>query len=91
MAALVADAQEEGPERSGRLRGRPGGLDQHGAGIGTPMFADPAILRQAKTGLAHTRIEAEVAHQPLRLAEPPESQTAAMIPLATMALTPVIV
>ncbi|ESY64127.1 hypothetical protein X743_31995 [Mesorhizobium sp. LNHC252B00] len=33
------------------------------------MFADPAILRQAKTGLAHTRIEAEVAHQLLRFAE----------------------
>nr|WP_292615570.1 hypothetical protein [Mesorhizobium sp.] len=35
------------------LRRRPGGLDQHGAGMGTPMLADPPILRQAKTGLAH--------------------------------------
>lgn len=36
------------------------------------MFADPAILGDAKTGLAHTRIEAEVAHQLLWFAEPPD-------------------
>lgn len=34
-----------------------------------------------------TRIEAEVAHQLLRLPEPPMSPTAAMIPLATIALS----
>ncbi|ESY30770.1 hypothetical protein X747_31995 [Mesorhizobium sp. LNJC384A00] len=34
------------------------------------MLADPAILGDAKTGLPDARIEAEVAHQLLRFAEP---------------------
>lgn len=33
------------------------------------MFGDTSVLSDAKTGLTHTRIEAEVAHQLLRLAE----------------------
>jgi hypothetical protein len=33
------------------------------------VLADPAALSDAKSRLAHTRIEAEVAHQFLRLAE----------------------
>ncbi|ESZ53760.1 hypothetical protein X728_32890 [Mesorhizobium sp. L103C120A0] len=42
--AVVVD-EDVGHWSTGRL----GGLDQHGAGMGTRMFADPAILRQAKT------------------------------------------
>lgn len=46
-----SDAQEEGSERSGRLRRRSRGLGQHGACLGPPVHADPAILGDAKTGL----------------------------------------
>lgn len=91
VAPLAADAQEEGSQRSWRFRCCPGSLDEHGAGMGAPMFADPTILRQTKTGLAHSRVEPKIAHQLLRLAESPDTPTAAMMPVATIALTPVIV
>ena len=43
--------------RAGCFRGRPGGLDKHGAGMAAPDLADVPGVCGAKAGLPHTRIE----------------------------------
>ena len=63
------DAHEEGVQRPGRLGRRPGGLDQHGAGMAAADLADAAVLGSAEPRLAHPRVQAEIAHQLLRAGE----------------------
>ena len=69
VTAPVADPQEEAPHRTRRLRRCPGRLDQQPACMGSPMLADPAVLRQSKPRLSNARIEPEVTDQLLRLLE----------------------
>lgn len=70
MATTRPDTDEEGAQRTRRFRRGPGRLDQHGAGMAAPGLADPAMVGGSQTGLAHTRVQPEVAHQFLRRLEP---------------------
>jgi len=70
MAAPGPDPDEEGVQRSGRLGGRPGGLDQHRPGVTAPDFADPPVMGSTEARLADARVEPEVAHQLLWALEP---------------------
>ncbi|MEI6537869.1 MAG: hypothetical protein WCN98_21190, partial [Verrucomicrobiaceae bacterium] len=69
MAALGSDAHEKGVQRSGRLRGCPGRLHQHRAGVTAPDLADPAMVGSTQAGLTHPRIKTEIAHQLLGATE----------------------
>ena len=69
VTAAGADADEEGVQRPRGLRRRPGGLDQHRPGMAAADLADPAVMGGAETGLAHARVEPEIAHQLLRAGE----------------------
>lgn len=69
--AASADSVEECPQRSWRPGHRPGSLDEHAPGVGTPHLGDakpgPSWLA---AGLANAGVEAEVADQALRRGEP---------------------
>ena len=69
VAAAGADADEEGVQRARGFCRRPRGLHQHRPGVAAPDLADPPMVSGAEPRLAHTRIEAEVAHQLLRARE----------------------
>ena len=56
-------------QRTRRSRCRPSRLDKHAARMPTALLGDPAVIRGPRTRLAHTRVEAKVAHQLLRLLE----------------------
>lgn len=60
---------EEGVQRPRRLGGGPGGLDQHRPSVAAARLADAPEMGGSETGLTHTRIEPEVAHQLLRAGE----------------------
>lgn len=60
---------EEGVQRSWRLGGGPGSLDQHRSGVTAARLADAPVLGEPETRLTHTRIEHEVARQLLRIGE----------------------
>ena len=63
VAAAGADADEEGVQRPRGRRGCPGGLDEHRPGVAAANLADPPMMSSTETGLADTRVEAEVVHQ----------------------------
>jgi len=60
---------EKGVQRPGRLGRRPGGLDQHGAGMAAADLADAAVVGGTEPRLMHARVQAEIAHQLLRAGE----------------------
>src|SRR5580704_19497707 len=70
LPALRSDPQKESAQRPRR---RPGGgpsrLDQHSAGMSAPLFGDPAMVSGTWSRLPDARIETEITHQLLRLAE----------------------
>jgi hypothetical protein len=68
-AAAGADAFVEGTQRPGGLGRGPGGLHQHAAGMGAALGGDPAVLGWL-AGVAHPRVETQIADQPLRGGEP---------------------
>src|ERR1700729_1983706 len=74
LTAAGADSQEERPQRTRRSRCRPSRLDEHAARMPTALLRDPAVIRGPGTRLAHTRVEAKVAHQLLRLLEASRSR-----------------
>ena len=53
----------EGAQGSGGAGGMPGGLDEHVPGLARPLLGDPAVPGRLCAGLAHARVEAEVADQ----------------------------
>src|ERR1700690_1620315 len=67
--AAGADSQEERTQRTRRSRCRPSRLDEHATRMPTALLRDPVVIRGPRTRLAHTRVEAKVAHQLLRLLE----------------------
>src|SRR5580700_9366238 len=69
LTAAGADSQEERTQWTRRSRCRPSRLDEHAARMPTALLRDPAVIRGPRTRLAHTRVEAKVAHQLLRLLE----------------------
>jgi hypothetical protein len=69
LTAAGAYSKEERTQRTRRSRRRPSRLDEHAARMPTALLGDPAVIRGPRTRLAHTRVEAKVAHQLLRLLE----------------------
>jgi transposase-like protein len=62
----------ERAQRAGGFGGGPGGFDQHAAGVRRAGLGDPAVAGGLAAGLAHPRVEPEIADQVLRGAEPGE-------------------
>jgi hypothetical protein len=53
LAAAGRDPLEERSERPRRARRRPGGLDQHAAGVPAPLLGDAPVPRRSLAGLPH--------------------------------------
>jgi hypothetical protein len=63
MAPSGSKADEEGMQRPGRLGHGPGRLDQHCPSVAAPDLADASMMSRAESGLAHPRVQSEIAHQ----------------------------
>ncbi len=69
VATPSPNADEERMQRSRRLRGSPGSLNQHRARMAASDLANAAVLGETKPGLANTRVQPDIAHELLRRGE----------------------
>ncbi len=56
-------AQKEAAQRTWGARCRPGGLDQHAAGMTAALLGDPPMISGARPGLPHARVQPEIANE----------------------------
>ena len=69
LPTLCPDPQKESAQGPGRAGGGPSRLDQHAAGMSAPLLGDPTMVRGTWPRLADARIETEITHELLGLAE----------------------
>jgi hypothetical protein len=69
LPALRSDPQKESAQGPRRPGGGPSRLDQHSAGMSAPLLGDPAMVSGTRSRLPDARIETEITHELLRIAE----------------------
>ena len=70
VTPLGANAQEEGPQRSGGVRSRPGRFNEHPARMSAADLADMAVLCRLQARLPDSWVQPEVADQLLGRSKP---------------------
>jgi len=70
LAAFRPDPQKESAQWPRRSSGGPSRLNQHAPGMSAPLLRDPTMVRWTWSRLPGARIETEITHKLLRLAEP---------------------
>ena len=70
LPAPRPEPKEKGPQGARGFGHGPGGLHQHAAGMGVPLFADASMRRGVKPRLPDSWVQPEIADQLLGIREP---------------------